>query len=75
MTESNPAADATLFPKTVGERLREARQAQGLELGEIGARTRVPLRHLLAIEDGDYSGDALATYAVGFRQGLCPRGR
>lgn len=66
MTDSVPADDATLFPKTVGERLREAREAQGLSLEEIGARTRVPLRQLQAIEGDDYTGLPSVTYAIGF---------
>ena len=66
MTDTIPADDATLFPKTVGERLRGAREAQGLSLAEIAARTRVPLRQLEAIEKDDYSGLPSVTYAVGF---------
>lgn len=66
MTDAVPADDATLFPKTAGERLRDARQQQGLSLEEIGARTRVPLRQLEAIEANDYSGLPSVTYAVGF---------
>ncbi|OYY92031.1 MAG: hypothetical protein B7Y45_00625 [Sphingomonas sp. 28-66-16] len=58
--------EATLFPKTAGERLREAREAQGLSLAEVAARTRVPLRHLEAIEKSDYSGLPSPTYSVGF---------
>lgn len=58
--------DETLFPKTAGERLRAARQAQRLDLADIAQRTRVPIRHLQAIEDGDYSGLPTPTYAIGF---------
>ncbi|WP_423606695.1 helix-turn-helix domain-containing protein [Sphingomonas sp. MS122] len=56
----------TLFPEKVGEKLRDARIAQGLELSDVAARTRVPLRHLQAIENSDYSGLPSPTYAVGF---------
>lgn len=66
MTDADPGEEATLFPKTAGERLREARQAQGLTLAEIAARTRVPVRHLEAIEKSDYSGLPSATYSIGF---------
>jgi cytoskeleton protein RodZ len=66
MTDTVPADDATQIPKSVGERLREAREAQGLSLAEIGARTRVPLRQLEAIEADNYSGLPSVTYAVGF---------
>ncbi|KQU61914.1 hypothetical protein ASG67_01765 [Sphingomonas sp. Leaf339] len=50
----------------VGERLRLAREAHGLSLAEVGQRTRVPLRHLEAIEATDFSLLPSPTYAVGF---------
>ena len=53
-------------PVSVGEQLRAARQAHGLSLADVAARTRVPLRHLTAIEAGDYAGLPSPTYAVGF---------
>src|SRR4051812_25872049 len=49
-----------------GDRLRLAREAQGLSLSEVSARTRVPQRHLEALETGDYSSLPSPTYAVGF---------
>lgn len=66
MTDADPGEEATLFPKTPGERLRDSRQAQGLTLAEVAARTRVPVRHLEAIEKSDFSGLPSATYSVGF---------
>lgn len=53
-------------PKSVGETLRTAREAQGLDLAAVSGRTRVPLRHLEAIELGDYQSLPSPTYAVGF---------
>ena len=64
--DGEPGENPTLFPEKVGEKLRDARQAQGLELSDIAARTRIPLRHLQAIETSDYSGLPSPTYAVGF---------
>ncbi|RYY47675.1 MAG: helix-turn-helix domain-containing protein [Sphingomonadales bacterium] len=64
--EGETGEDPTLFPATVGEKLRAAREAQGLELSEIAARTRIPQRHLEAIEKSSYGGLPSATYAVGF---------
>lgn len=71
MTDHNasggdPAEEATLFPKTAGERLRDAREAQGMSLAEIAERTRVPIRHLEGIESSDFSALPSPTYAVGF---------
>ena len=59
-------AEDSLFPKSAGERLRAAREAQGLSLADVAARTRVPTRHLEAIESGDYSSLPTPTYAIGF---------
>lgn len=58
--------DGALFPQTVGERLRAARTAAGLDLNDIAGKTRVPMRHLEAIERGDYSALPSVTYAIGF---------
>lgn len=66
MTEAERGDNATLFPQPVGERLRAARDRHGMSLAEIGARTRVPLRHLEAIEESNYGALPSPTYAVGF---------
>ena len=66
MTDTDPGEEATLFPKTAGERLREAREAQGLSLAEIGARTRIPVRQLEAIETSNFAALPSITYSVGF---------
>lgn len=66
MTEPESGEEATLFPKTAGERLRDARAAQNLSLADVAARTRIPIRHLEAIEASDYTGLPSPTYAVGF---------
>ena len=57
---------ASLFPKSAGDRLREAREAQDLSLADIATRTRVPMRHLQAIENGNLEGIPSPTYAIGF---------
>lgn len=65
MVDTNQAEEA-LFPERVGDRLRIARTKAGLDLSDVASRTRVPLRHLQAIESGDYSTFPSATYCVGF---------
>lgn len=57
---------AAEIPFTVGARLAEARKAQSLELEDIAARTRVPLRHLQAIEANDLAALPAVPYSVGF---------
>ena len=58
--------DGGLFPRTVGERLRAARDAVGLDLNDIATKTRVPTRHLEAIERGNYDALPSSTSALGF---------
>ena len=64
MVEDN--ADPTLFPARVGDQLRQLREAAKLDLTDIATRTRIPLRHLEAIERSDYSALPSPTYAMGF---------
>lgn len=66
MTDDTAPDQASLFPKTPGERLREAREAQNLSLTDIAHRTRVPIRHLEAIEEGRFDTMPSPTYAIGF---------
>lgn len=49
-----------------GEMLREARQARGLDIAQVAAETRIPQRHLQAIENGEYERLPSRTYAIGF---------
>ena len=65
MVETETAKPAPA-PEHVGERLREARMRMGIDLSDVAARTRIPLRHLAAIEIGDYSGFPSPTYCIGF---------
>ncbi len=51
---------------TVGEQLKAARERLGLDLNEIAQRTRVPMRHLDAIERNEYAALPGSTYSVGF---------
>lgn len=51
---------------TVGADLRAAREARGLSLADIAERTRIPSRHIAAIEQGSYAGLPAATYSTGF---------
>jgi cytoskeletal protein RodZ len=50
----------------VGAQLRAAREKLGLTLKEVAAETRIPLRHLEKIEEGDFAALPARTYAVGF---------
>lgn len=51
---------------TIGQRLREAREAKGLSVEDIAAQTRIPTRHLTSLEESDWDKLPAATYSVGF---------
>jgi cytoskeletal protein RodZ len=51
---------------SVGERLRAAREEKGLSLEDIAAQTRIPRRHLEAIELADWDRLPAPTYTIGF---------
>src|SRR3982751_6907718 len=51
---------------TVGERLRAAREEKKLSLEDIAAQTRIPQRHLEAIETAEWDRLPAPTYTVGF---------
>jgi cytoskeletal protein RodZ len=66
MDEAEEFSDPTLFKDSVGQRLRSARESMGLDLADVASRTRIPLRHLTAIEASNYKSMPSATYSVGF---------
>ncbi len=49
-----------------GPKLRRAREARGLELAQVAAETKIPIRHLEVIERGAFSELPGRTYAIGF---------
>lgn len=65
--EQSLEPEATGSPgRRAGAMLADARARAGLELAEVSAKTRIPQRHLAAIEAGDYAKLPSRTYAVGF---------
>jgi cytoskeletal protein RodZ len=66
MEDQDNSLNVSAAPQSAGEQLRAAREAQGLALADISARTRVAERHLAAIEEGHFSELAAPAYAVGF---------
>lgn len=49
-----------------GPALRARREAKRLTLEHIAAETRIPIRHLEVIEEGDFEALPSRTYAIGF---------
>ncbi|MEQ1548718.1 MAG: RodZ domain-containing protein [Chakrabartia sp.] len=60
------AEESVMFPVRVGDKLRAARIKAGMDLADIATRTRIPQRHLAAIETGDYAALPGSTYCIGF---------
>lgn len=59
--------DGSIAPvERVGEKLRAARLAAGLNLSDVAQTTRIPLRHLDAIEQSQFDSLPSFTYAAGF---------
>lgn len=51
---------------SAGSQLRAARDAAGLSLADIAGKTRIPQRHLEAIERDEFGALPSTTYSVGF---------
>lgn len=64
MAEEGP--DESFDPQSVGDRLRQAREARGISLDQIASQTRIPIRHLQAIEREEWDALPAVTYSVGF---------
>ena len=50
----------------IGAQLRAAREARGLSIEQVAAETRIPQRHLVTIEAGEFAKLPARTYAIGF---------
>jgi len=66
MDEDTAVEQHELAFATAGDRLREAREKQEKSLEQVAAETRIPIRHLEAIEAGNFASLPARTYAVGF---------
>ncbi len=66
--------DDTMSLATIGQKLRSAREAQGLTLVQIFERTKIPLNHLQAVEQGDSDELPEPVFIFGFikRYAECP---
>lgn len=58
--------NGVLFPRSAGEQLRAAREAAGLDLADVAAQTRIPQRHLEALEADRFDALPSPTYSIGF---------
>ena len=51
---------------SAGQRLKAAREEKGLSLEDVASETRIPLRHLESVENGDWDRLPAPTYTIGF---------
>ncbi len=65
-TEATAAGDDDGAPRPIGAILAAARRAHGLELADVARDTRVPLRHLDAIEADAHDNLPALPYSIGF---------
>lgn len=66
MVKMEKLAADELSLEGVGPKLRRVREAQGLDLAQVAAATKIPVRHLEVIERGAFSELPARTYAIGF---------
>lgn len=66
MDEHTGPLDGQLPLHGVGDRLRMGREAAGMTLAQLSAETRIPERHLVLMEKGDWAALPAKTYATGF---------
>lgn len=60
------ASSEEALPATPGAMLRAAREGKRLTVDQVAAETRIPIRHLEAIEDDRFDAMPSRTYAIGF---------
>jgi cytoskeleton protein RodZ len=51
---------------TVGEQLKAAREERQMSLTDVAAQTRIPIRHLEALEASDFAALPGSMYSIGF---------
>ena len=66
MSDDTEHPEGELPLEGAGGRLLRAREAAGLTIEQVAAKTRIPQRHLEAIEANDFSALPSRTYALGF---------
>ncbi len=59
-------SDLQFESASIGDRLREAREAKSMTLDEVATQTRIPIRHLQHIEREEWDALPATTYCVGF---------
>jgi transcriptional regulator with XRE-family HTH domain len=69
MSDDAGDGEAVTGATSVGRTLRATREKQLLTIDAIAERTRIPIRHLRAIEEGDHGSLPAIPYSAGFVKG------
>ena len=64
--DENEIDDTAPTGRTVSETLRQERERQEMSRKDLSDRTKISERHLIAIDEGDYSAMPSRTYIIGF---------
>ena len=64
--EEADGESAELSLLSSGDMLRQAREQADLSVEDIAKKTRIPQRHLISVETGDFDALPGRTYAIGF---------
>ena len=56
--------------ETVGQRLRAAREARKMTIESIAETTRIPVRHIASLENGNWDSLPAPAYCVGFAKNI-----
>lgn len=70
MTDETDALLQPELPISIGDRLRQARETAGLTQLEVAEQTRIPRRHVEAIETNELSALPNGPYAIGFARAI-----
>lgn len=70
MTDQTPESFQPELPISIGDRLRQAREKAGLSTQEVADQTRIPRRHVEAIEGNRLSALPSGPYAIGFARAI-----
>ena len=54
-----------------GEELRERREAMGLRLVDVYKKLHIPVRHVQALEEGDWDSLPASCYVIGYLKTYC----
>lgn len=63
--------ETNLTANHLGELLRQMRQRQGIDLRDLAAMTKISVRHLTALEEGDLEGMPGTFFVRGFIRSVC----